>query len=169
MKKQILRTLAIFCLIAILASVGGSAFAEEAKFTSTKNFLAYLDENGIDYTYYGVNGKYEEVDITRRMDNYPSLTCEVHFREDCEEVSLRIWDIIKAKADKEQVCAVLNTLNDGYKFVKFVYDESDATVQGEIDMYIDGDHCGRSVYDAMWALFDVVDSDDAAKALDELD
>ena len=169
MKKTMLRTLATLCLAAILISVGGSACADSATLKSTKDFLSFLDGKGIVYDYIGVNGKYEEVDVKERMDNYPYLICELHFRNDCEELSLRIWDIVKAKADKETVCAVLNELNNQYKIVKFVYDESDSTVQAEMDMYIDGDHCGRSVYDAMNAMFNVVDNDEAAKALKALE
>ena len=170
MKKTLTRLLLLLCLTAILASFGGSAWADnKAELTSTQAFLAYLDEKDISYTYIGVDGKYEEVDVKMRLDNFPSLTCELYFKDDCEELSLRIWDIIKAKADEETVCTTLNTLNNDYKFVKLVYDSSDSTVQAEMDMYIDGETCGRSVYDAMYAMFNVVDKDETAEALHTLE
>ena len=169
MKKRLMRTLAIVCLAAMLLAVGGTASADTAKLESTKTFLSYLDKKEISYDYIGVDGKYEEVDVTLDRKLFPSLTCEIYFRDDGEELSLRIWNIITAKADKESVFAALNTLNDNYKFVKFVFDESDSTVQAELDMYIDAEHCGRSVYDAMNAMFNVVDNEDAYKVLHGLE
>lgn len=169
MKKSIVTLFSIVCLVAMLLSFGAVGHAETAEFESTQTLMDYLDEKDIKYSYYGVNGKHEEVDVEFELDNYSSMTCELYFKEDCEEVSLRIWNIVTVSAGKNFTYSVLNKLNDSYKFAKFVLDESDNTVQAELDMYIDAEHCGRPVYDAMMALFDIIDDEDAVSLLQSLE
>ena len=169
MKKSIVTLFSIVCLVAMLLSFGAVGHAETAKFESTQTFMDYLDAKDIKYSYYGVNGKHEEVDVEFEMDNFPSTVCELYFKEDCEEVSLRVWNIVTVSAGKNFTYSVLNKLNDSYKFAKFVLDESDDTVQAEIDMYIDAEHCGRPVYDAMMALVDIIDDEDAVSLLKSLE
>ena len=164
--------IACFAIVLMLAMVlGTAAVAETAQFRSTQNFLDFLDSKGIKYSYLGVtdDGDREIVRVSYTLDNYPSLDCNLFFKSDCEEVSLRIWNIVTATAGKNYVCSTLNSLNAAYKFVKFVYDESDSTVQAEVDLYIDGDHCGRSIYDSMMAIFNVTDRDDTASQLHGLE
>ena len=169
MKKTLISLISLVCLIAMLLSMTGAASAETAEFISTQNFLKFLDKEGITYTNYGVDGSYEKVYVGYNLDNFEALDVYLFFYEDCEEVSLRMWDIVVASAGKNYILSTLNSLNDDYKFAKFVFDESDNTVQAEIDMYIDGSHCGRSVYDAMMALFDIVDTDEVADMLHALE
>ncbi len=169
MKRNLLRIFCLVCTLAMVFSLAGSAFAETAQYRSTQDFLDFLDSKGIKYTYAGTNDDHEDVTVSYTLDNFSSLTCKLFFKDDCEEVSLRIWNIITASAGKNYVLSTLNSLNYDFKFAKFVFDESDSTVQAELDMYIDGDHCGRSVYDAMQALLNVTDRDDVAEKLHMLE
>lgn len=169
LKKTVIVCFAFALILAMV--LGSTAVAEKAQLRSTQNFLDFLDSKGIKYTYAGMtdDGDREIVRVGYTLDNYPSLDCNLFFKNDCEEVSLRIWNIVTTTAGKNHVLSTLNSLNAAYKFVKFVLDESDSTVQAEIDIYIDGDHCGRSVYDAMMAAFNVTDNDDAAAQLHALE
>ncbi|MBR4549872.1 MAG: hypothetical protein IKO83_08165 [Oscillospiraceae bacterium] len=169
MKKRLLSLLSLVCLVAMLFSMTGVAHAQTAEFESTQTFLDYLDSKGIKYTYYGVDGKYEKINVGFDLDNFSSLDCVFFFKQDCEEVSLRIWNIVTASAGKNFVLSTLNELNQDYKFAKFVFDASDSTVQAEHDMYIDAGHCGRPVYDAMMILFDIVDDAEIAAKLHSLE
>lgn len=169
MKKKLAMLLALLCLLSLLVSFTGSAFAEEAQYTATKDFLSFLDQKEIKYEYLGVSDDRERVSVEFELDNFPSLTCYLIFNYDNEEVSLRIWNIVTASAGKNYILTTLNSIEYDYKFVKFVYDESDSTVQAEMDMYIDGNHCGRSVYDAMMAMFNVTDNEEVAPLLHALE
>jgi len=171
MRNSIKRLTACLALTLVLVlALGSTAFATTAQYRSTQNFLDFLDGKGIKYTYVGVvDTDIERVNVSYTLDNFASLQCSIFFKSDCEEVSLRIWNIIKAKAGKSLITATLNELNADYKFVKYVYDESDSTVQAEVDQYIDGDHCGRSVYDSMMVMFREVDNNEIAAKIKSLE
>ena len=165
-----LRVLVSIALLAVmLASAAAPALADTAQLTSTQNFLDYLDLRDIKYTLTGMDGNSEVVRVSFTLDNFSSLRCSLFFKDDGEEVSLRVWEIVSATAGKSYILSTLNTLNSDYKFAKFVLDESDNTVQAELDMYIDADHCGRSVYDGMMALFNIIDNSSVAEKLHALE
>lgn len=145
------------------------AAAAAAEFKTTQQFLDFLDEKDIRYSYIGVDGKSEQVNVSFSLDNFDSARCSIFFKNDFEEVSLRIWDIVKVSAGKTFTLSTINSLNKDFKFVAFVFDESDSTVQAELDMYIDPDHCARSVYDAMMIMFQIIDDDGVAEKLHSLE
>lgn len=171
MKKHAYRILALAFALALVLSLSGSAFAQStAAYPSTRTVLDYFDEIGIYYDYSGVSDSgYDRVTVGFSMDNYDSADVELFFPADGSNVSLRVWDIVVCTAGKSYVTSTLNSLNADYKYVKFVYDESDSTVQAEIDMYIDPEHCGRPVYDAVSAIITVIDSDGVAAQLHSLE
>lgn len=166
MKNRVLKVLAMVCLVAMMFSLSSSAFATSTELRSTQDFVDFLDSKGLRYSYNGMQRNGDEVTISFTLDNFESLRCYIWFKDDCEEASLRIWNIVTdCSASKADICTVLNTIHVDYKFVKYVYDPSDNTIQAELDIYIDGDHCGRSVYDAMMAMFNLTDRDDVAERL----
>ena len=169
MKKRILSILAMVCMLAVLFSMPVAASASIAELDSTQDFLDFLDSKGLKYQYVGMGDNGEQIRVSFTLDNFDALTCNLFFKDDCEEVSLRVWDIVTATAGKNHILSTLNDIEQGYKFVKYVYDASDSTIQAEIDMYIDGDHCGRSVYDAMMVMFNLTDDDDVAEMLHALE
>ena len=165
------RKLLCAALAALLAvCLTGAALAAEAQLKTTRAFLDYLDVNGVRYSLQGMDDDGDEgITITYQMDNFDVLTCRIYFYKDCEQVCLRIRDIVRASAGKNYILSTINSLNSSYRWGKFVYDESDATVLVEMDMYIDPDHCAPSVYDAMTILFTVVDYDEVARQLHALE
>ena len=169
MSKRFFRTLALVCLLAMMFSLAGTAYSETAQLRSTQTFLDYLDSKGIKYSYEGLSNGREEVSVTFNADNFSSLKCLLFFKDDCEEVSLRIWNIVTASAGKNYILSTLNNIHMDYKFVKYVYDESDSTVQAEMDVYIDADHCGRPVYDSLCVMINLTDRDDVAEMLHALE
>ena len=169
MKKGTIRILSLVCILVLAACVAAPAFAEKAELRSTQAFLDYLDGKGIKYKNVTRTDKYETVEVTYRLDHFDSLTCKFFFKEDNEEVGLRIWDIIKVKASTSTALSTINGINKDYKFAKFVLDESDMTIQAELDVYIDADTCGRPVYDSMMSLFNITDTDEVAPKLKSLE
>ena len=167
--RHIMKRLIPVLLAVLLLTMCVAHAAQETEYPATRNFIEYLESKDIKYTYEGMQNEKEVLTISSTLDNFESLAVMCYFNKDSEEVSLRIWNIVTATAGRNNVLSTLNSLNAAYKFVKFVLDESDSTVQAEIDIYIDGDHCGRSVYDAMMAAFNVTDNDDAAAQLHALE
>lgn len=170
MRKQLLRMFSLM-FIALLAFSSVTCLADTANLKTTRQFMEYCDSRSIVYSFAGLSsdGNSERVNVSFKLSNFDTLQCAIFFKDDCEQVSLRIWNIISASAGKNDILSALNKLNSNYKFGKFVLDESNATVQVEMDMCIDGDHCGRCVYDAMEVLFFLVDSDDVAKTIHSLE
>ncbi len=168
MRHIVKRLCPVFLAVLLLAMCVAHA-AQETEYPATRNFIDYLESKNIEYTYDGLQYEKEVLTVSYPLDHFESLAVKFLFKNDSEEVSLRMWEIVTAKAKKDRVLSVLNKLNDDYKFVKFVYDEDDSTIQAELDMYIDGEHCGRSIYNAMLVIFQVVDNKDVAKELHSLE
>ena len=170
MRKPCLRKLSLMlALLLALAASAKPASAAQAQFKTTQQFLDYLDSQDTKYQYLGVDGDVEIVTVSMRAEHFPALKCTLHFKDDNEQVSLRIWNLVTASAGKNYIYSAMNKLNSQYKFVKFVYDESDSTIQAELDMYIDSDHCARSVLKAMLVMFVCIDDDDTAAILTSLE
>ena len=167
--RHIMKRLCPVLLSVLLLTLCIAPAAQAAEYTATQDFINYLESKNIKYTYIGMQDEKELLTISYTLDNFENLTLMCIFNNDSEEVSLRMWEIVTTTAAKTRVLFVLNTLNADYKFVKFVYDESDSTVQAELDMYIDGEHCGRSIYDAMLCIFRIVDEESVAKELHSLE
>ena len=172
MKRNFIRFVALVCFAALFLAIAGTALADSPKFVSTQNALAYLDEKGVKYTYQGVvtlGGKeYDKVTVTYSCDNWDSLTATLYFKQDTEEVSLRIWSIATVTAGQSKILETCHQLNRDYKFAKFCFDSSDNTVEVQSDMYIDPQYCGRSVYDLINICIRIADDEDAAKAIKAL-
>lgn len=162
----------VFCavLAVLVLSFAANASATTAKLVSTQNFLSFLDEKDIEYTYAGPNdGDDERVTVSYTLNHYSSLACTLIFDKDDDEVDLRIWNIATVSAGKNYTLSTLQKLNAGYKFCKFVLDESDSTLQAEMDMFIDKDHCVLPVCDAMYYMFTVLDDDTVAGLIQSLE
>ena len=170
MRKPCLRKLSLMlALLLALAASASPASAAQAQLKTTQQFLDYLDSQDTKYQYLGVDGDVEVVTVSMLTEHFSALQCALHFKDDNEQVSLRIWNLVTASAGKNYIYSAMNKLNSQYKFVKFVYDENDSTIQAEMDMYIDSDHCARSVIKAMLVMFVCIDKDDAAAILTSLE
>lgn len=167
-KKHVFACAVLMALLMVLAV--STASATTAKLTTTQNFLDYLDANGIKYTYNGMTDSSGElVTVSYTLDNFSSLACKLFFKESEDEVDLRVWNIVKVSAGKNFALNVVNSLNASWKYCKFVFDESDYTVQAEMDMFINKDHCGEEIFKAMRKLFVVTDTDEIAEQLHSLE
>jgi len=161
----------ILAAVLFLSLFPVAASAATPELTTTKHFIDYLEAKSVKYTYKGWDNdnKDERVEVTYTLDNFESVKCVIFFRNNNHTVSLRIWDILTASAGKNYVLTNLNSLNYDYKYAKFVLDEQDNTVQAEMDMYVDQDHCAECVYDAMHILLEIIDDEEVAKKLHSLE
>lgn len=171
MRNSILKKLMLcVALVSLFLSIAVSASAATAKLVSTQNFLDYLDSKGIKYTYVGLeeNGD-ERVTVSYSLDNFSSLKCTLIFDKDDDEVNLRMWNIATVTAGRNKTFETIQKLNADYKYCKFVIDESDSSLQAEADMFIDKNHCGKPVYDAMHYMFVVVDDNTVSEIIHSLE
>ena len=164
------RRLPIVCTVLLMLLVSAiTTSASAAQQSSVQNFISYLEQENIRYTYEGVNDDgVERLRISYELDPFGSLDCVLLF-QDNDEVDLRIWNIVTSAAGKEKTVDLVNTLNASYKYVKFVFDENDSTVQGEADMLIDAEHSAPQIFDAMILMFSVIDDGDIAAQLHSLE
>lgn len=170
MRSILFRRLPIVCtilLMLLVSAITTGAFAEQQ--SSVQNFISYLEQENIKYTYEGVDDDgVERLRITYELDHFDSLDCVLLF-QDNDEVNLRIWNIVTSAAGKEKTLDLVNALNASFKYVKFVYDESDSTIQGEADMLIDAEHSAPQIDATMTLLLRVIDHDEVAAQLHSLE
>lgn len=165
------KTLCFFLTaLLILATLSSAASAVSAKLKTTLQFLDLMESEHIIYTNKGLDDdKDERVEVSFSLEQFDSATCVLYFRNDNHSVSLRIWNLITPSAAKDEVLSALNSLNFDIKYAKFVLDESDNTVQIEMDLFIDEDHCAQCVYDAMMTLLDIIEDEAIAQKLHALE
>lgn len=107
--------------------------------------------------------------FTDSIDSFSCLACNLFFKESEDEVDLRIWNIVTVSAGKNYALNIVNSLNANWKYAKFVFDESDNTIQAEMDMFVNKEHCGEEIFKAMRKLFVVIDTDEIAEQLHSLE
>lgn len=149
MKKNLLVRVLVFMLAVMMAV---PAFADEtgAQYSTTQDFIRVLEENDLKYEYGGVDDDNDEkVTVSFNQDVYEQFSFRCFFHEDEDLVSIRMWYIVTVTAGKDYALSVVNKLNADWKYVKFVFDESDNTLTLEMDVPLNAMNPGQTVYDMM--------------------
>ncbi len=105
-------------------------------YSSTDKFVKLMERKGIKYSYEGVrsNSNNEVVVIKYNCDNVDTITVTFFFNSDCEDASIRIFDLVKVPANKAvSILQTVNKINNTYRFAKFCLDTNDNTIQLEMD------------------------------------
>ena len=155
--KKLFAFLLVLC---IFLSLSVTAFAVSAEYPTTQAFLKVMDREKSKYTVIGIDeDKDEQVSVSVRGDNKKKIEISIFFDEDLDVVSMRSWYVISFdKANLNKVLAAVNQLNSDYKFVKFVVDETDYSVDAKIDCPLrDDDNAGEIAYDALYYIENIVD------------
>ena len=155
--RKLLAALLALCLV---FSLSVPAFAVSAEYSTTKAFLKVMDREKNKYTVEGIDeDEDEQVTVSVKGDNKKKIEVLIFFNKDLDVVSMRSWYVISFdKANLEKVLSAVNQLNSDYKFVKFVVDESDYSVDAKIDCPIrDDDSAGEIAYDALYYVVNIVD------------
>ncbi len=157
MKKLLALTLACMMLLGLCST----AFATEPQYTSTKAFLALMDQKGINYSVNGFDSNGNEMVSISNTDsdiNY-SYTIKYFFDDGEENCSLRVWNIITfADADFAKVLRTVNSLNCQYKYVRFTVDESDNTVTASIDTIYRTHDIDQIIWEATLYVVDIIEA-----------
>lgn len=134
------KLLSIALVLALLLSLGASAFAEEAQFQATRTFLADLDTlEGFHYELGEVRTedgtRYEPIYLTYDGGEFSDYVSHmsVVFSEDSEEVQLFLFNLINFdEEDYADVLVAVNAINAEGSGVKLYVDDSDNSVTSEM-------------------------------------
>ena len=154
------RLFAVLLALCLFLSLSVPAFAVSAEYSTTKAFLKVMDREKNKYTVEGVDEDGDEkVSVSVKGDNKKTIEVRIFFNEDLDVVSMRCWYVISFdKADLDRVLTAVNQINNDYRFVKFVVDESDYSVDAKIDCPLrDDDIAGEIAYDALFYIENIVD------------
>lgn len=158
--KTIRGLFAFLLVLTLFLALSVPAFAASAQYTTTQEFLKVLKREKNTYNYMGIDeDDDEEVRVTFSGDNLDEIPVEIFFDEDLDAVSMRSWQVIYFdKKDLADVLTLVNDLNSQYKFVKFVVDPEDESVDAEIDVPLrEGENAGELAYDALYYIVIIVD------------
>ncbi len=159
--KATRKLFAILLVLCLFFSLSVSAFAANAQYNPTKAFLKVLERETHKYNYMGIDEENDEqVNVTFTGDNVDRIDVEIYFDEDLDSVSMRSWRVISFKeADLADVLEAVNQVNGDYKYVKFVVDEDDLSVDAEIDCPLrDDENAGEIAYDALYYIVMIIDA-----------
>ncbi len=152
---------ALLLVLALTMSLCAPAFADSAEYSTTEEFLSYLDRKSSKYEYElrGIDDDDEVVVITTDTDNMGEIMLKMFFAESEDRVTICFWNVIDFNSyNHDAVLEVVNDLNYNYKWIKMFIDPSDNSVSVYADLVIRPGSCGKPVYDAMRYLVLVTDS-----------
>ena len=105
-----------------------------AEFFDSKEFCYDMSEDG------------RAITIGFELKNRDGIKILIVFDPGDESVALRVYNIAKIPSEKkDDMFAVVNSLNQKYRWIKFVIDEEDNTINAEDDAVIQLDSCGEEV------------------------
>lgn len=133
MKKLLCSVLA---LVLCLAMFTAPALAATATIPTAVSFCKTLDDADIVYTCEGLDDDGDDViEIEMTSEEAPNYTITYCFTSDCADTYLRIFYVCDVPEDKlADALITCNTLNDDYRFARFILDTSDNTITLAMDV-----------------------------------
>ncbi len=128
-------------------------------FDSTRQFVRAMDAKGIKHSDPEISntGK-EAITVTYTGDSMPSIRMRFFFNRDCEDVAIRVFDIVKVPDSKvDGFFKTVNEANRRFRFFKFVLDTDDNTVQAEMDAAFRTHDVGEICLELMARCVDICD------------
>ena len=103
-------------------------------------------------------GGRETVTVIYSGENIPSIRMIFFFSKDCEDVAIRVFDIVKLPENRvDGFFKVVNEANRRFRFAKFVLDTNDNTVQAEMDAAFRTHDVGEICLELMSRCVDICD------------
>lgn len=100
----------------------------------------------------------EKVTVIYTGDSIPSIRMIFFFSKDCEDVAIRVFDIVKLPENRvDGFFKVVNEANRRFRFFKFVLDTNDNTVQAEMDAAFRTHDVGEICLELMGRCVDICD------------
>lgn len=126
---------------------------------STRQFIRAMDAKDIKHSDIEVTQSgMEKVTVIYTGDSIPSIRMIFFFSKDCEDVAIRVFDIVKLPENRvEGFFKVVNEANRRFRFAKFVLDTNDNTVQAEMDAAFRTHDVGEICLELMSRCVDICD------------
>ena len=156
MKRIMLITLAL--LLIVCMNTAALAVPKSVQYRSTREFLAELDKEDINYTYEGISSTDDEiVTVGYTLDN-GSADLRFFFSEDEVHCSIRVWNLIDFdRSNIQAMYKVCNGLNETYKYCCFYVDSSDYSVTVSMDLILPQENCGDIMFEALLRCIKICD------------
>lgn len=103
--------------------------------SSTQQFVRAMDAKDIKHSDpETAAGGRETVTVIYSGENIPSIRMRFFFDQDCQDVAIRVFDLVKVpEAKLDVLLKAINAVNRRFRFAKFVLDTDDNSVQAELD------------------------------------
>ena len=127
--------------------------------SSTQQFVRAMDAKDIKHSDIEVTQSgMEKVTVIYTGNSIPSIRMIFFFNKDCEDVAIRVFDIVKLPENRvEGFFKVVNEANRRFRFFKFVLDTNDNTVQAEMDAAFRTHDVGEICLELMGRCVDICD------------
>lgn len=127
--------------------------------SSTQQFVRAMDAKDIKHSDpEAAAGGRETVTVIYSGENIPSIRMIFFFSKDCEDVAIRVFDIVKLPENRvDGFFKVVNEANRRFRFAKFVLDTNDNTVQAEMDAAFRTHDVGEICLELMSRCVDICD------------
>ena len=126
-------------------------------YSTTREFLYVLDQEDIIYSYKGIDSDGDERVTLDYSIADRDFTLQLWFSSDCDDVALRVWDVITfTDSEKATVQSLCDTLNGKYRFTNFCT-EYDNTVSLMADFILPVSGSGEVVRDGVFLAVLVLD------------
>ena len=155
MKKM----LAFLLMMILCLSLCSVSLAASVQYSSTQEFLTYLDQKSVVYTLEGVdNSGYEVVTVGNKGAAF-RYDIKYFFDDNLNNTGIRVWNVIEySAADFAKVVRICNDLNDSYRYAKFIADESDNTVTCSMDLIYRTNDIAEIHWEATLRVVDLLDT-----------
>ena len=96
--KTLKKLLAVLPVLGLFMSLSITAFAVNAQYGTTKEFLKVMDREDHKYHYMGIDeDDDEQVNVSFSGDNLDTIDVKIFFDEDLDSVSMRAWSVLSAE------------------------------------------------------------------------
>ncbi len=162
MRKSVNLTRMLLLSIAfmLLFTAFTTACAYSAKLNSTKDFMEYMDDKDVRYTFLGQSedSDYERVKVSYSGDNMEGISVTFIFNEDEEDAAARCWNIATVSQENlSEAYELINQKNLDYRWVKFALDTRDNTIQAEVDIAFRARDVGPICFEILSHIVSIVD------------
>lgn len=124
---------------------------------TTNAFIQALDQRGTKYTTRTMDNGKDLVKVVYRGENADSITVNLVFNADCEDVAVRSFSICKIPETKiPAIMLKLNDLNARFRWLKF-YMDSDNEITAEMDAVITPVTAGPVCVELMLRSVNIID------------
>lgn len=124
---------------------------------AAKLFTSFIETEGLRFEVCNPDEEGNVVHLGYSLDN-THVDIYVDFGADNEDVHFYATNFVKIPEEKRGIsCQICNTLNNTYRFVKFTWDEEDASLDCKADAVIQLDSCAEEAFELVVRITQIID------------